>query len=443
MTATRIGIFFYVSSCGFAQFAQLGGPSTLSSGNPPTNTQPQVQTGFTPFISFNQIYDSGLPGAVADPNSTLGNTGAFGVEAEVGIAGYHRWQRTALEIHYQGDLREYTRKTMYDGTNQFLDLSISWWLARYLNLNLKESGGSFTRGFGLPFGSEFFTSPVSESLSSPALLDNRVNYVSSEGELTYERSVRLAFSVAAEGFLLRQQSNELFGIGGYLARAAATYRLSRHATIGGEYDFTHFGITTHLGAADLQMVGVNYAALLSRTWEVALRAGAVRAEMRSSVPISSDPAVAGITGRQTGFETAYQLNNSSSIAARIAKNTRYALLQVEYERGLSPGNGLWVASTIGGVHASYTYTGIRRWSVETACGYSSMTNVFRSVQQYHGYNGDVSVSRLLEKHVRMIARIDLRQYDVTTFLLPNRMFYRITLGVSFHPGSSAIPSAHF
>src|SRR6185295_8100214 len=100
MSPVRVSILFAIPSCLLAQFQGIGGPTTLGSGRPPSNSDQSVQTGFRPYFAVSQVYDSELPGALADPNSTLGsNTGAFGVEAMAGVSGYHRWKHTLLELN--------------------------------------------------------------------------------------------------------------------------------------------------------------------------------------------------------------------------------------------------------------------------------------------------------------------------------------------------------
>src|SRR5207245_1222965 len=110
------------------------------------------------------------------------------------------------------------------------------------------------------------------------------------------------------------------------------------------------------------------------------------------------------------------------------------MIHVQYQRGTTPGNGLWLASATEIIRAGYEYSGMRKWNIATSFGYSSMGNLLQSTGNYHVYNGSIAASRQIDRNVHLIMRLDSRQYDVTTFAVPNRRFYRVTLGIAFSPG---------
>jgi hypothetical protein len=115
------------------------------------------------------------------------------------------------------------------------------------------------------------------------------------------------------------------------------------------------------------------------------------------------------------------------------------MIHVQYQRGITPGNGLWLASATETIRAGYEYSGMRKWNIAPSFGYSSMGNVLQSTGTYHGYYGSIAASRQIDRNVHIIMRLDSRQYDVTMFVFPNRRFYRVTLGIAFSPAELPVP----
>jgi hypothetical protein len=431
MISIRLTLLAGISACVFAQSPEYNGPAILGTGESSSNSRETIQTGFRPYILFNQVYDSGLLINPTSPNATQDVAAGYGAEAEVGLTGYHHWQRTLLELNYRGDFRRYSQDTIYNGTDQYLDLRIKQRVTRRLTVSVKEKAGTFANNFGGGLG---FASPNLQSTPSQELASNRVNYFDTEGVASYQLSRRLAVVGSASGFLVERQSATLFGESGYLARGDVIYRLTRRTTIGAEYDFNHIALSNYLGTADVQTVAVNYAIRLSRTWEIATRIGTSRAETQGVTAVNIDPAVAAIIGRSSGFETVYEVRRVPVLSGRVVKNMGRATIQVEYVRGITPGNGLGVASQTTGFNARYAFSGIGRWNFEATVGSTRMEYLVQSTTNYQGYSGGVSISRQVERNCRVVARFDVRQYDVTLLTTPDRTFYRATIGVAFSPG---------
>ena len=439
MNRMQLALLAFASTCMFAQSPDYGGPPLLGDGEPPSNTQPVTQTGFRPYVIFNQIYDSGAAIGRTNPYSPLDDSGAFGVETDVGLSGYQRWNHTLLHLDYRGDFRRFTQKTIYDGSDQSIDLRILHSIASHARLSFKESAGTLANGFGGAWGLGF-VDPDSRSVPSQELSANRVNYFDTQAVFTYQKSARLAFSATADGFLVHRQFSTLFGETDYSARGEMAYRISRHTTIGAEYSYVHFAMNRFLGLADVHTLAFDYATRISRTFEVAVQMGVSRAETLGVVTVNIDPVVAAIIGQTTGFETAYERAHLPTLTARGAKNIGRGMVQIQYLHGITSGNGLWSASTTNGVTGSYAYAGIRRWNFQVAFGYSNLANLLRSAGSYGGYNGAASAARVVGKNCQLITRFDWRQYDVSptgvsdVLTAANRAYYRATIGIAFAPG---------
>jgi hypothetical protein len=430
----KAAAFFGFAAGLLAQTGAYGGPSVLSRGKAASNRDLGPASALRPYLYLNGIYDNGLTPVSVDQTGQVPRDDVYGGEAGVGLYGYRRWKQTLLGVDYRGNFRHYSRKTYYDGSDHALALDFTHQPSRRVTFGLRQSAGTFSRSFGwLPNPGIF--DPTYSHIPADEIFDNRTNYLSTRGDLTWQKSLRLSFNAGGEGFMVRRRSNALFGVTGYTARGDISYRLGRHSTIGIDYNFLHFDFVRVFGASDLHMVAINYARRLSPTWEVALRLGGGRIETQSLRQVRIDPVVAAIIGQQVGIETFHQLHYVPHGGIRLAKTFRSANLQLAYDRTVSPGNGVLLTSRAEQARVSYSFTGLRYWNFGLNAGYSAMHSVTHLVGSYEGYHGGWGATRRLGKNFHAVARFDARRYDMGGLRQQfDRVMYRATLGIAFSPG---------
>lgn len=413
-----------------------GGPSVLSRGLLPSVRGGRPDIEFNPYIGVNAVCDSGLTAVSLNANGRLPNVFQCGVEATAGLMGSHSWKRTSIGLSYNGTYRHYLRNNFYDGTDQTLAFLLTHQLSKHVTFRLREAAGTFSRGYGFGPGTEFFD-PFSLQLPTASPFDNRVIYGSTGADLTFVKSARWSFNVGGEGDLVRRRSSALYGLTAGSARADATYRYSRFGTVGVSYQFIQYSFTKAFGTSDVHIADFQYALRLSRAWEFAFAAGFARVESLSVGAIAVDPVIAAITGQTTSLAALYRLTYIPDINATLTRGFRHGSLDFRYQRGVSPGNGIYLTSGQESGGVSYSYNGLQHWSFAANAIYMRLSGVFRTTTEYRSYQAGLSATRTLGAGFQLNAVMQDQRYD-TGFGGFRRNAYRASLGFAWSPGNVPI-----
>ena len=405
------------------------GPAVLSRSNQPGIGQGAADFAIRPFVSFTQFYDTGL---VAPSGSAVGSAGELGEEVGFGLRGTHRWRRIAVNVDYEGNWRQYSQLTANNGTDQFLHITAVTPLRRHLSLAVGQTVGSVRQDLG-----SLLVQPAALGMSSPLPanepFDNRARFLDSQAAVTYQKSRRLSFTASVDGSLIRRESAPLVGTDVMSISGDVGYLLSRHATIGMDYDFTKFGYTT-FGSADLHTVSGNFSWRLRRTVELALQLGMTHGDVLGIIAVPLDAYIATLIGSGTGIRVSYQVFSTPAVRLRAAKHWHRADADVSYQRGISSGNGLILTSNTESINAALRYSRSRIWTLSIQGGWTSMQALTGlAATSYTGYLAGVSVTRSIRPSVQMVARFDARPFTYVGPALPTRNFYRATIGLIFAP----------
>lgn len=414
----------------FAQPGEYAGPSVLSRGGG-GGARPSTPISFRPYFNLSAMYDDGMS-ASPDASGQLRSGAVTGGEAAAGLYGYHSWKHTVLGVNYRGDYRRYNRKTGYDGTTQLLTFGLTHQPTKKLELTFREGVGTFTQntGYGGTFG---FFDPTFAQIPHNELLDSRTDYVSTMADAAYLMTRRLSFNFGGTGFLVRRRVSSFYGVTGSSARADMAYRLTRRSTIAGDYFFTHFEFNKVFGASDIHSVAADYSIRLSRSWELALRAGVIRAEMLSMGVVSIDPLVAAIIGRPSAFRAFYRREAGPTYAGQLQRFFRRAAFQAGYSNGVTPGNGIYMASRQNTASAILSYTGMRYWSLNAGAYYSDMRSIGQDIGRYRTGSAGLSAARsIASRNLFFTARLDARRYLAGEAF--RRTSYHASVGIAYSPG---------
>lgn len=416
-----------------SQQPEYAGPAILSRGAASVFRLPTRNLRFRPFLSVNGNYDSGITGVLLT-NGAPPNDRSFGADITAGLTGYQRWKRSALGLNYSGNYRHYTSNTFYNGSDQFLTLGYSRQASRRVIFTLRNSAGTFVRNFNnFNFDAYGELDPTFTFTPQDELLDGRTYNLSTLGDLTFRKSARLSFNIAGDGFLVRRRSNALVGFTGYRARADMAYRTSRTSTIAVNYDFTHFEFTRAFGASDIHGVGIQFSKRIGRWWELSMLAGVARVETLGLARVSIDPVLAAILGQGFGVEAVYRINYAPNLNATLTRGFRNSSLSFSYQRGVSPGNGIFLTSRLTRAGVTYSYTGLRYWSLGVTGDYSSFGSLAQTIGNYNSYNGAFHASRSLTSNLYLTTAFGVRDLSIEGTQFSRRM-YRATVGFTFSPG---------
>ena len=416
-------------------FAQYAGPAILSRGEAPAAmSAPEIK--FRPFVEFSAGYETALSGvAVTNAQGNLPNVSSADLTLSWGISGSHRWKHTKLGLDYYGSLSDAVQQSSYGAVSQAFLLGITQRITRHISLSLRESAGMFSRAFGL--GSLSQTVPFDPSQSyipTTDFFDNRTYYLSSQADLSIQKTSRLSFDLGGNNFLTRYRAAGLVGTNGLGAHGDAQYRLSRRSTIGATYGYQHFGFSGQFGGADVHSIAGTFSRSLAARLEFSASLGASRVEQKFIQDVAVDPVIAVLLGVSSTAEIAHFVAWTPTGSVRISRVFHRGVVYVSAARAVLPGNGLFITSYSDSVSGGYTYTGVRRWSLSSFASYDRSRSVANFIGDYRDVSGGLSASRQIVRSVHVVFGYNVRKYSSPDFQNYNRPVQEGHIGIGFTPG---------
>lgn len=393
------------------------------------------QLSFRPYIEFDSVYSTGLAGASVNSQGQIGNLASFGVSLRGGVSGVHSWKHTKIGLEYQGSFDHYVKASFFDSTNQSLMLGITHQFTRHAMLTLRESAGVFSRSYGvLGLAQSVPFDPSTTNVPQTDFFDNRTIYLSTQADLSFQKSARLSFDLGGDGFTNRRRSTALFGVVGASARGDMQYRLTRRSTVGVNYSYTHYDFTGIFSGTDLHGVALSYAIQITRTLEFSGYGGAMRVETKFIQSVPLDPAVAALLGITQGTAIAHGITYTPNASGRLSQTFHQGVFYVSGGHTVTPGNGLFLTSEATVAMAGYSYTGLRRWSFNSGAGYSSAKSISNISGRYRDVYGTISASREIVHSTHAVLSLNAHHYGSGDFTNYNRTVYDVRLGIGFTPG---------
>jgi hypothetical protein len=383
------------------------------------------------------VYDSAVtPIAASTPSQPANAIADYGTESGAGLTASRRWKHARLSLEYRGRFSDYARNSLFNGSNQFLNLDYSGYLNRYWILDLKETAGTTTLSNGaftyLPLTStDLFAVPSND------LFDNRTNYLESRIDLEWQKSLRLSFNFGGEGFLVRRESLALAGLNGYGARAGVAYRLTRRQTVSATYQHIYFDFQRTFGNARIETAALGYSVGLTRRMDFGLQAGGSRVATSGLTQVSLDPDIAAIVGRDIAIVTFARSLYVPFAEARLTRRFDRSSLILDFSSGVSPGNGVYLTSRQNSAAMTYLYTGFRRLSAALSAGYNQLSTIGQTLPKYTNLQAGGGLTYKLIGETYLAVRYDYRHYT-TQNLLFQKDSNRVSLGLAFAPGDAPL-----
>jgi hypothetical protein len=418
--------------------SDYGGPSLLSRGGAPSVLRGGETTHLVPFLSATGIYDTGMGGSFVNEQGQVVYRDAYGEEGTFGLTGTHKWAHSVLDVDYRGMYRNYTNYSQFNGLDNSLDISLQNQVTARLGITLTEDLGRTRSPYSLPMGSLYGGgmvgyNPVYNALTADSVLDTPTLASVSSVRLVYQYSARLSVSVGGTGIVSRQHAQQTLGVDGYIGTADLAYRLSRYQTIAFNYSYTHLGYLGGLGYANIHGAGISYSARIGRYWEASLSGGASRLRSFRNQAVALDPVFAQLLGQSVVFVQSHDLIYVPYASARLTRSFRHSSWTAGYDRNTMAGNGLYATSTHEDADTSFSYTGLRRLSLQAGASYNRISALTQTIGAFRSYSASAGFGLNLAKGFSIIGRLDGRRYRVADSSL-DRTSYRATLGIAWHPG---------
>ena len=417
-----------------ASSQEEAGPAVLSRGQAPAElTSPQVV--FQPFVNVSAVYNRGLTGVTVNSRGQRVSDNSIGVDLTGGISGVHSWKHTVIGLDYQGSLYHYANASFYDGTDQTLLFSISHQLTRHTSFSLRQTAGTFTRSYGLlGLNQTVLFDPSLSYIPTSNYFDNRTFYLSSQADYAIQKTARLSFDLGGDWFLNRRRSTALYGVTGAAARGDAAYRITRRTTVGVGYSYTHYKYHGVLSGTDLHSVVGNYSVRLTPRIELAAYGGVMRSEITYLQNVAIDPIIALLIGRSLGTQVIHRIDYVPNLSGRLSRSFSRGVAYVSAGRSVSPGNGLFLTSTVTTVSGGYNYVGFRGWTVDSQAAYTRANSLGNVIGNYGSTSGGVTFSRRLAAMLHLVCEFQVRRYQSTDFTNYGRTVYTAQIGLGFSPG---------
>jgi hypothetical protein len=416
-------------------FAQYGGPAVLSRGEAPAAmVGPDVN--FRPFVEVSGIYSTGLSGVSVNSQGNVPNDSAAGITGIVGISGSHNWRHSSLGLSFIGGYNHYVGNSTYDSMDVSLLLGFRQQLSRHVSLTWNNTLAVFKRDPGfistispaVPFDPNQSYAPTTD------FFNNRTIAGSSQLGLVIQRSTRLSLSFNGGFFETNRAAIGLYGVVGETATGDVQYRLTRRATIGANYNYSHYGFSHLISSSDLQGGAATFAYQLSRWWEFSGYGGFARVETKFIQSVPVDPAVAAIIGITQSSQIVYSVRYVPAYSGRISRTFHKGVLYISGGRSVTPGNGLFLTSDVEMVTGGYTYTGLRRWSFAANAAYQSAKSIGNVIGGYGGTTVYLNMSRQLIHSLHLVVGFSGRKYSSGTFAGYNQVVYTGSFGLGWTPG---------
>lgn len=438
-----LALAFVAAGTAFPQ--GYGGPSMLSRGGNRPGQRGRAPVNVNIYAAVRGSVETGLlPIALPDADTALPNARAYGLQMEAGVYGGHAWRRTMAGVDYRGDYRRYFTGTVsgvsslqrLNGTNQALSADIQSQVTSRITVFGAQTAGTTNRAFG-GFAGPSLPNNGNFAVPTDELFDTRVYYSQTSGGMVYRRTARTAFLASGDVFFVKRPVRSLVGTQGGRAAGGWQYQPSRRTTLYGGYQYLNFRYPRAFGGMDAHGFGGRIVRNLTRSLEVQGAAALFRVEVFGTQRVTLSPEVAAILGRSSGVEAF----NRRSWARQLELTGTYRLERSSFSAGVAsavtPGNGVYLASTRDSAHVGYSYSGIRRLSIGASASYSRMSSLGLDLSGSEFIRAGLGANYNLGGGLNASMQFDRRSFNSPG--LRGRDGYALLLGLTYSPARLPLP----
>lgn len=411
------------------------GPAVLSRSYTLLRPSIPAQERWDPFLGVNAIYDSGLEGFQSTATNGYTTGGSFGAELLWGISGRHYFHHDVIGLNYRGDLQHYTPAKYFNGSNHWVTLDYTHMFSRRLSVSLVEAGSIYSQNFTLVNPVSITEEAATNPINTPnvQIFDNGWKQATSGIDVTYQKTARLSFNAGASGFIFRPEASYLIAASGGSAHGDGMYRVTRRTTVGVTYSYNNFWYHRGIGRSRFHTIDGVYSWALGSTMQLHARGGASRLDSSGFAAGYLNPQVAGLVGQGNGITQYRSIQWISDYAVQFTKSFRRSRsASISYNRGLSPGNGLYLTSRQQDIAASGSMILFRHYYFSAGVGYDSLSATAQNLGDYRAMYAFFGGSRPMRHGMQANLRFDFRHFDVGNAPLLNNTF-RVTLGLTWSP----------
>jgi hypothetical protein len=153
--------------------------------------------------------------------------------------------------------------------------------------------------------------------------------------------------------------------------------------------------------------------------------------------VNVEPAIAALIGVRTVTLPFYRENVAPFGRLDLQRTFRNAAWSLNYQRSVSPGNGVYLTSRQQSVGTAFSYSGIRRWSFSVQAGYAALSALGSDLAPYSQYYGLTDVGFAISDWFHVSAGFTARHQEVDAANF-RRNSTRSQVSLVFSPGNIPI-----
>jgi len=356
------------------------------------------------------------------------------VEGGFFLSGQKKLRRSVFGISYFANYSYFLNTVGFNGTNQSLNLAYSRRVTKRTELTLTTIGNITNRVIGNPLnrqtgGLELIAAPVNE------LFDTRLYFLQSNAAVSYVLNNRWQFQFGGNGGIVRRQARALADVNLYGGTGGATYRVNRRSTIGFSVTYSHFNFGKQFGESDIYGASVNYTRQFGRGWTSSAHVTIFDVRTIGVRRVALDPVIAALLGTNEGSEAFQIASKTPGFGANVEKRFRRNTISFGADRGVQPGNGLFLTSLVTSYFAGTTYQLNNKWSLTASANQATMSSL--GADTLGAFSSEavmVQISRLITREIGFFSSAEYRQFAIAGSTL-NRQGTRVTIGLNYQPTS--------
>lgn len=410
------------------------GPGMLARGAREIGRRAGQDVDLRMYAGASAVYDNGLNPVSLDERGNLIQVGGiFGAEVNLGVYGKRNFRRGVLGVDYLGFFRHYIDNPFYSGANQQLTIGYTWQKSRRIVFDFRQSASTTPFASSLALGV-----PTAGPVDQTSLLfDNRTDALQSSVDMTYVASQRTSYTIGGDWTGIFRRSKALVGVRGYSLRGNLQHRTSARTTLGFSYQHSHYEFPGLFGGSDMDLFSGFYSRQLGRAWILSLSAGLYHAQAEGLARVNLDPLMAALLGIQQVSVPFYASNYVPYGGVGLTRTFRTAAWNVNYQRSIAPGNGVYLTSRQESAASTFSYTGIRRWSLSANASYSSLRTIGQGLAPYIVVSAGGDVAFTITDFLQIGGGFLARHQDVNLTAF-RRNSSRTVVSIYFSPGNLPI-----
>lgn len=393
----------------FGGMGGFGGMSGVGSQDPSGSAQQSPRLAFRPWISATGSY------AEVPASSVSGGTrNTTGLGGSAGVSGGRSWQRTSFAGFYTAAYQRWGNRSLAEGLSNAGGFSVTHQLSSRARVFAAEFAGSSLGGYGygapgeawggngLAGTSVFFditgggldgmTNPAQNGLVDNEMISGRVHFTGTTGGVVYQPSLRWSYSAQTSASFVRRKDPSLADLNAYSAAGSAAYRINQNSQLTFQYAHGWFTYPNMFGGNRVHQAVVGYTVSLTPQVHVGVMGGAYRFNSTFVGQKAIDASLAGLLGQSSILDLKKMSCNGWVGGAHATRTFRRYSANISYNRTMSPGNGVILASDRDSVTSSLS-SSAGRFSFAGYGSYYRMTGIQQNgaKTESYGVGGNVGM----------------------------------------------------